>query len=543
MANIKKLPLFCRCVIQNFPFIEEDFDALTNYELICKVVEYLNKVIASQNEVINLSNELQIAFQQLHDYVANYFDNLDVQEEINNKLDAMVEAGTLQEIITAYIQANTAWCFDNVAAMKTAENFIDGSYAQTLGYHSIGDGGKALYKIRTVTNADVVDEAYIIALSDENLVAELVLTDFITPEILGAYGDNTHDDTTAVQKCMDNSLHHAILSKSYKVTSAITVPTHKIVDGGGEIHSTTTCLKLDGVRRVHISNLKLYSGLHGIHITSTSNYCSYIVIDNIFATGSQEAGTKGLFIEDVNYYLNEGSYRNCYFGDFDYGVYATSEHGSGTQEMSRHQFTEVSTEASVTAGQYIKNGLNFTFNNCRTIETTASKWITEGTCYHLLIIGGDAWFVNVANANFSDNTNGQIVGALRNINTSISSPGRDGYIVKGKVIPAINQINMYRKDLTADTTIAYGDELFTQFRAHATTDISLTLSADLYGGLYKINEFYVRLRSGSGTFRVIIGDYFDKTIPANTGDAKYFRFTYDTLKAEKDWFVEELTLS
>ena len=124
MANIKKLPLFVRCVIQNFPFIEEDFDALTNYQLISKVVEYLNKVISSQNEVIDETNALSAAFQQLHDYVENYFDNLDVQEEINNKLDAMVEAGTLQEIITAYIQANTAWCFDTVADMKNNFNIV-----------------------------------------------------------------------------------------------------------------------------------------------------------------------------------------------------------------------------------------------------------------------------------------------------------------------------------------------------------------------------------------------------------------------------------
>lgn len=103
MANIEKLPLFVRCVIQNFPFIEEDFDALTNYELISKVVEFLNKVISSQNEVINVSNELQVAFQQLQNYIENYFDNLDLQEEVNHKLDEMVEDGTLTELISTYL--------------------------------------------------------------------------------------------------------------------------------------------------------------------------------------------------------------------------------------------------------------------------------------------------------------------------------------------------------------------------------------------------------------------------------------------------------
>ena len=73
-------------------------------------------------------------FNELHDYVHDYFDNLDVQEEINNKLDDMVEQGTLQEIITTYIQSNVAWTFDNVAEMDTATNLLNDSYAQTLGY-------------------------------------------------------------------------------------------------------------------------------------------------------------------------------------------------------------------------------------------------------------------------------------------------------------------------------------------------------------------------------------------------------------------------
>lgn len=42
-------------------------------------------------------------FNELHDYVHDYFDNLDVQEEINNKLDVMAGDGTLEEIINQEI--------------------------------------------------------------------------------------------------------------------------------------------------------------------------------------------------------------------------------------------------------------------------------------------------------------------------------------------------------------------------------------------------------------------------------------------------------
>ena len=231
MANIKKLPLFVRCVIQNFPFIEEDFDALTNYGLISKVVEFLNKVIASQNEVIGVANDLQVAFQQLHDYVENYFDNLDVQEEINNKLDAMVEAGTLQEIITAYIQANVAWTFDTVADMKLATNLVNGSYAQTLGFHNINDGGGALYYI---TDTGVADEMSIISVGDlyANLVSEKA-----NVKQFGAYGDNTNADDNAVTGAYDYAIaNNKVLyfpKSTYKISTSLNLK-HAVIDCDGD---------------------------------------------------------------------------------------------------------------------------------------------------------------------------------------------------------------------------------------------------------------------------------------------------------------------
>lgn len=71
-------------------------DSLSYYELLCKVVDYLNKVMEDDINVVNLVN-------QLEEYMNSYFDNLDVQEEINNKLDALVTDGTLSRLIGEYI--------------------------------------------------------------------------------------------------------------------------------------------------------------------------------------------------------------------------------------------------------------------------------------------------------------------------------------------------------------------------------------------------------------------------------------------------------
>ena len=100
--NFKTLVLLSFQGLTNFPYIEEDFDALTNYGLLSKVIEYLNEVIANNNEQNSLMTALYNAYVELQDYVNDYFDNLDVQEEINNKLDAMAQDGSLYNIIKTY---------------------------------------------------------------------------------------------------------------------------------------------------------------------------------------------------------------------------------------------------------------------------------------------------------------------------------------------------------------------------------------------------------------------------------------------------------
>ena len=191
-----KFPRF----INNLGIIPTSYkDSMSYYECLAWLCKYLEEtVIPTVNENGLATEELQNLYIQLNGYVANYFDNLDVQEEINNKLDDMVEQGTLQEIIADYLNAKAVFGFDNVADMKNSTNLINGSYARTLGYHEKNDRGSALYKIRTITNDDVVDEMFIIAMNDlENqLIAELIITDSINPEQVGCYGDGIHDDTT-----------------------------------------------------------------------------------------------------------------------------------------------------------------------------------------------------------------------------------------------------------------------------------------------------------------------------------------------------------
>ena len=128
-----------------------------------------------EGEVNDTVEEYINKFNELHDYVQDYFDNLDVQEEINNKLDQMALDGTLAEIINTYIHSNAVLSYDTLNAMKTDENLIDGCTCHILGRMSLNDGGENCYKVRTKTVSDVVDNVKIVQLHDNDLVAELII--------------------------------------------------------------------------------------------------------------------------------------------------------------------------------------------------------------------------------------------------------------------------------------------------------------------------------------------------------------------------------
>ena len=92
-------------------------DSLSYYEVLCKVTDKLNEIIVSQNDVIDNFQEvsadfdilqgnfttLENAFISLRNFVDNYFDTLDVQDEINNKLDEMASDGTLDTLFAPFI--------------------------------------------------------------------------------------------------------------------------------------------------------------------------------------------------------------------------------------------------------------------------------------------------------------------------------------------------------------------------------------------------------------------------------------------------------
>ena len=184
--KIENFRFWCQKVI---PLVYDD--SLSYYELLCKVVDYLNRTIdatntlidefdkyvadsdnkikdvldrymAAKNEEINAKFKSQDTlidnfvttmtksfdavkndnatfkenistwkaqveswktavtneFNTLKQYVENYFTNLDVQTEINNKLDTLVANGTLNELLAPLVKANMANYESELANVK-----------------------------------------------------------------------------------------------------------------------------------------------------------------------------------------------------------------------------------------------------------------------------------------------------------------------------------------------------------------------------------------------------------------------------------------
>lgn len=121
-----------------------DLESGTVLQQTARMYDKVNQLIRLFNE---LSEETQTTveeyigkFVELKDFVDNYFDNLDVQEEINNKLDEMAEDGTLAEIINNYDKCqfifpknwkNVSSSDANLIINQGKSLMIDVSYADT----------------------------------------------------------------------------------------------------------------------------------------------------------------------------------------------------------------------------------------------------------------------------------------------------------------------------------------------------------------------------------------------------------------------------
>ena len=192
------------------------------------------------------------------------------------------------------IKAKSVRAFETAADMQVATDLAVGMVAHTNGFHASGDGGAAYYTIGTSGTANGMD---VLALQG-GLFATLVVTEpYITPEMFGAYGDGTHDDTTAIQAAVTSGKNVSFgKQKTYKITSDITFHT--------SIDLNYSTLNLVGASLIVDDGLSLQNH-YGFGITVSNGY---MVGDNTNTLFNIEHSTKTSII-------------NVSFKNFQRGIY------------------------------------------------------------------------------------------------------------------------------------------------------------------------------------------------------------------------------
>ena len=309
----------------------------------------------------------------------------------------MAASGQLADIISQYLNSTAIFGFDNVASMKASENLIDGSYARTLGYHSKNDGGGALYKIRNITNDDVVDEASIIEMGDgsNNLIAELVIEDEINVLQFGAYADGATATSSAIQKALDFGATH---------NKTIFIP-----DGTYLLNTTLNYAPSNNLTLKLGTKAKLTANSNiGSLIDITSNASFFRIEGGIF-DGNQvvDYGIRSLYT--TNKY--SPTYQDIYFYDFatssmimrDSTHAGGSEHGYilGCKFYNQHT---LATCLSIYTHDY-------TIDDCELFYTNTGI-VTTG---FLVISNTHIW------AGGAENTNNNTIGILYNGDRLIAS--------------------------------------------------------------------------------------------------------------------------
>lgn len=102
--NIEKapnVPPFVRFVASAVPMVFDD--SMSYYEALSALWKYMQDTVDIINNNATVTEEYIKLTDQMKEYMDNYFDNLDVQDQINNKLDKMVADGTMTEILSVYV--------------------------------------------------------------------------------------------------------------------------------------------------------------------------------------------------------------------------------------------------------------------------------------------------------------------------------------------------------------------------------------------------------------------------------------------------------
>lgn len=229
-----------------------------------------------------------------------------------------------------------ALTFDTVADMQASDKLVFGGYARTLGFHSVNDGGGALYIITNTGTANGMD-----VISVGELYANFIVTDEIRPEQVGAYGDGAHNDVNNINLALSYDLP-VKADRDYLISGSVVLTGGKTLKGNGTFiyngPRTQAVFRLTGgyneLEVKDIIDVKSYaaSGYDGgWHGWNSANYAGILVESNYNNVKFERVinTTTGLLLHANNagFFKNKIEGVNIY--NCKYGIYCLTSGANG----------------------------------------------------------------------------------------------------------------------------------------------------------------------------------------------------------------------
>ena len=433
--------------------------------------------------------------------------------------------------------------YNSVDEMRKSETAIVGRPCVTLGYYAPNDGGGAVYIIRQKKESDT-DDGGLLHFLKNGLVAQLIVTNnFIRPEQFGAYGDNNHDDSVALQKALDTH-KHILADKTYKFSQTIVISPNRqqltyMLIGDFYYTGTDTAFKIVNCPNGSYVRFGKVVAKNGdvLTLNGSDSYglgaITYLhLLFQEFYAGDENCCIK---ILPDNMWVNENTFENGRCSHGKYAVYAQNE--TVEYNCEHNKFTNCIFEVT-TYGAYLKGVSSFSFINLRHGENN-HLLTTEGPCLYLQIILAEPIIFYKDEIHLSPNTNGYIVSQFTSENFDYGEGHCIAKIIRGHIIienQAVYQNPANKGSINISDT--YSCSRDTPTVMNVSERINTVILGDKYGN-NKITEIVLSLNSLTTRSVTVKSDEntvihtFDSTTP----DGSYVRLKFIPVYG---WFYEIL---
>lgn len=236
--------------------------------------------------------------------------------------EILQQLGTLDEAIEKKIfegfLEHSIVQFHNVPEMLAAD-MKDGSIVFTLGYHEAGDQGALFYLIKDFNPGQCSLDYFLTLDNNAQIAIPMVVTPYITPEMFGAYGDGTEDDTDAVKIVCDRGnvlfIHDGA---KYRVTDTIALDKSFEIFGEGDnsqiLVEASKGFTFDGTAENHfyVHNVYMYGDGTNTAISMGENgtCINTVITENVFQNFSDALVLNNevdvITIEKNHFFRNNG---------------------------------------------------------------------------------------------------------------------------------------------------------------------------------------------------------------------------------------------